>query len=370
MSKQDRAAVRTAQDLERKYNFSGMQRALKQAEDTITKINYMIEDFVKQTVGALKTFEGLVDGNVTTYYASGVPTLEASPYIEWSNPTDHKDDLYYDKDTGFVYRFNGEEWERDATQAIVKVMAIANSFSDTQDGQRRIFTDTPVPPYDNGDLWLKDNEIHRCQIAKPEGESYEENDFILAESYTEDTLTIKIGTELEVLKGTVLKVIESADQFKAEVYNRDRETSAAIELIEQMFSTLVVGEDGRSLMEQTEDGWAFNIQSIMEKVNEKAEETLDEVDDKMSAGVDRVVTNTGVKLDADGLTIDRSDSEMSSNYSHDGMTISRNGEKVLSATNTGVDAKNLHATTYLIIGKNSRFEDYQDQYTACFWIGD
>ena len=46
----------------------------------------------------------------------------------------------------------------------------------------------------------------------------------------------------------------------------------------------------------------------------------------------------------------------------------KNNEEVLTANNIGVDAKNLHATTYLIIGSNSRFEDYGSR-TGCFWIG-
>jgi hypothetical protein len=43
--------------------------------------------------------------------------------------------------------------------------------------------------------------------------------------------------------------------------------------------------------------------------------------------------------------------------------------KLLTANKEGVVAKDLHATTYLIIGKNSRFEDFGSDRTACFWIG-
>ena len=55
------------------------------------------------------------------------------------------------------------------------------------------------------------------------------------------------------------------------------------------------------------------------------------------------------------------------------MTIYRNDDEVLVADNVGVNATNLHATTYLIIGNYSRFEDYVrdgDERTGCFWIGD
>jgi len=42
------------------------------------------------------------------------------------------------------------------------------------------------------------------------------------------------------------------------------------------------------------------------------------------------------------------------------------------ANKDGVDAKDLHAKTYLIIGEGegrSRFEDYSPNRTGCFWIG-
>ena len=53
------------------------------------------------------------------------------------------------------------------------------------------------------------------------------------------------------------------------------------------------------------------------------------------------------------------------------MRISRDDEEVLKVDNTGVDAANLRATTYLIIGLNSRFEDYdKNTRTGCFWIGE
>ena len=55
------------------------------------------------------------------------------------------------------------------------------------------------------------------------------------------------------------------------------------------------------------------------------------------------------------------------------MSVYKNEEKVLIANNEGVKAANLHATTYLIIGNYSRFEDYTnidgEVRTGCFWIG-
>lgn len=91
----------------------------------------------------------------------------------------------------------------------------------------------------------------------------------------------------------------------------------------------------------------------------------------IGGGTDKVITSTGFTFDEDGLTISKSGNEMTTQITEDGMTVSRNDEEVLTANNEGVVAVNLHAKTYLIIGLNSRFEDYANgTRTGCFWIGD
>ena len=93
----------------------------------------------------------------------------------------------------------------------------------------------------------------------------------------------------------------------------------------------------------------------------------------LSNGVEKVETSTGYVFNEDGLTVSKSDSEISTQITENGMTVSKSGDVVLTANNEGVQAQNLHATTYLIIGNNSRFEDYIDKNgearTGCFWIG-
>lgn len=90
---------------------------------------------------------------------------------------------------------------------------------------------------------------------------------------------------------------------------------------------------------------------------------------ELANGVDSVTTSTGFTFNEEGLTVSKSDSEMTTQITEDGMTVYKNDEAVLTANNAGVNAVNLHATTYLIIGTNSRFEDYGSNRTGCFWIG-
>ncbi len=89
-------------------------------------------------------------------------------------------------------------------------------------------------------------------------------------------------------------------------------------------------------------------------------------------GVDRVETATGYRLDADGLNISKAGEEMTNLLDNTGMYVKRSGEDILVANNKGVQAVNLHAKTYLIIGSGdgrSRLEDYGADRTGVFWVG-
>ena len=125
-----------------------------------------------------------------------------------------------------------------------------------------------------------------------------------------------------------------------------------------------------SLSEQNESN-AKQFDTLTEKV----EATMTSADvqlaisTELAKGTDKVTTSTGFTFNDKGLTISKSDSEMRTNIDEDGMSIFKGSQEVLTANNTGVDAQNLHATTYLIIGTNSRFEDYGSDRTGCFWIG-
>ena len=94
------------------------------------------------------------------------------------------------------------------------------------------------------------------------------------------------------------------------------------------------------------------------------------VQEELAGGVNKVTTTTGFTFNQDGLTISKSNVDITTDISEDGMRVSKDGQVVLTADNNGVEALNLHATTYLIIGENSRFEDYDNgSRTGCFWIG-
>lgn len=119
------------------------------------------------------------------------------------------------------------------------------------------------------------------------------------------------------------------------------------------------------------EGMSSNIETLTKKV--EAQVTADQVSiqirSELDNGVTKVSTSTGYSLDEEGLTVEKTNREMKTQITEDGMKVFKNNEAVLTANNVGVDAANLHATTYLIIGQNSRIEDYNGNRTGCFWIG-
>ncbi len=198
----------------------------------------------------LASLTSQIDGKMTTWYLSGVPTLENAPASDWTEEDyiKHTGDLYYDKETGYTYTFQKTEgvygWVHIIDSDLTDALAKANAAKDTADNKRRVFVDIPEPPYDNGDLWISEQEIYVCQIAKAEGETYEENDFIIATKYTDDTLANKVGENLEVLRGTVLEVQRGVDEYKIEfetsitaIHNETKETTEALETMSYSFGT-------------------------------------------------------------------------------------------------------------------------------------
>ena len=152
--------------------------------------------------------------------------------------------------------------------------------------------------------------------------------------------------------------------------------------LKQTVSSLALGADSISAsvksleetMVNTTNGLANDISKVQDQVNlaMTSSDVKLEIQKELKNGVKKVSTSTGFTFDDKGLMINKSDSEMSTQITEDGMKIYKNNEVMLTANNQGVDAKNLHATTYLIIGGNSRMEDFIEngsKRTAVFWIG-
>lgn len=124
-------------------------------------------------------------------------------------------------------------------------------------------------------------------------------------------------------------------------------------------------------LENHTDTTTERIDSIAKDVSLKLDKKGVEIaiENTLSEGVEKVVTaSKKYTFDDTGLSISSGDSDISTKVTEDGMRIYRHSSEVLTVDNTGVQAADLHARTFLIIGENSRLEDRGNR-TACFWIG-
>lgn len=136
-----------------------------------------------------------IDGQIETFYYDYEPTLNNVPAKEWDTEekkTAHEGDLFYWKSKGYAYRFqkDGSAWSWQLVQDtdITLAMQKAAEAKDTADSKRRVFTATPYPPYDVGDLWVGNDtsDLMRCQRSRQSG-SYDASDWIKAVKYTDDS---------------------------------------------------------------------------------------------------------------------------------------------------------------------------------------
>jgi hypothetical protein len=175
----------------------------------------------------------------------------------------------------------------------------------------------------------------------------------------------------EALKQTYARVDKANKQIE-QVASATSENASQISVIQQ--NTSSISQSVSSLETKTND-----ITGEMEKLNKKVSATMTDeeityaIETQLAKGVSSVETTTGFTFNQKGLTVGKSDSDISTTITENGMDIYKGqpteDNKLLTANNEGVVAKDLHATTYLIIGKNSRFEDFGTDRTACFWIG-
>lgn len=180
------------------------------------------------------------------------------------------------------------------------------------------------------------------------------------------------STLTEVIKTTyarVDKVNKQIDIVAAET-SANGEAVAALQLNTESLSASVtkVQEDTTTALEGVSEDIATLTSKVEATITAEAVELA--IKNEMANGVTKVETETGFTFNEEGLTVTKSDSEMETTITENGMIIYKNEEEVLVANNVGVQATNLHANTYLIIGSNSRFEDYNGgTRTGCFWIG-
>lgn len=169
-------------------------------------------------------------------------------------------------------------------------------------------------------------------------QSLDESSSLAAPEATETDYSAASPTD-RLLNKTILKVDKQAQQITALISKTDATNDQVVKMAEVMMDS--------------------------ESVSIKIAEAIGDIDS--------VKTSTGYTFDKDGLRISKSDEPMENLLDNTGMHVSRDGEAILDADNEGVKALNLTSRQFLIVGDNSRFENYNNgtdsKRTACFYIG-
>lgn len=172
------------------------------------------KDFINNTLpGILDEIKAQLDGQIEQHFYQIDPSpLSTAPGSEdgvpnsgWTDSTtkeNHLGDLYYNTTSGKVWRYVKIQWRPKPGYApgtfyvwqelqdseLAQAIAIANEALELGKEKNRIFTSTPVPPYDVGDLWVQGatGDIMRCKTTRESG-AFTSSDWEKASKYTDDS---------------------------------------------------------------------------------------------------------------------------------------------------------------------------------------
>lgn len=172
------------------------------------------KDFINNTLpGILDEIKAQLDGQIEQHFYQIDPSpLSTAPDSEdgvpnsgWTDTNtkeNHLGDLYYNTTSGKVWRYVKIQWRPKPGYApgtfyvwqelqdseLAQAIAIANEALKLGKEKNRIFTSTPVTPYDVGDLWVQGatGDIMRCKTARESG-AFTSSDWEKASKYTDDS---------------------------------------------------------------------------------------------------------------------------------------------------------------------------------------
>lgn len=227
-------------------------------------------------------------------------------------------------------------------------------------------------PVDMINVIAKDNSIITtfilCDTITYDGGFKQKTEWSYNAAQKEHTNPSTLGEVLKQTRAKVDKVNKEIELVASEAA-ANKSNIASLQLDTSTIKASVSSLDTK--IANNEETTAESIGSLKKQV--EATMTSDQVElaikTELDNGVSKVETKTGFTFNDNGLTVSKTNSEISTTITENGMTVKKNNTEVLTANNEGVTAIDLHAKTFLIIGNNSRIEDYKNSRSACFWIG-
>lgn len=220
------------------------------------KLSSFIDKDFADTVNRIDQIKDQVDKSFMSWFYDGEPTTQNTPAKDWTTDDAkrlHIGDLYYDTTSGFSYEWilknNAYSWKKITNSGIQKALDGASQAQDTADGKRRVFYDTPSPPYDKGDMWTQGNggDILVCQVSRSITDSYNRADWTVASKYTDDTVANRAEEKADNAQSSADKANNDLASFKTEY---DSDLKVTKKMIESRVTATTYSEDMSGLKER------------------------------------------------------------------------------------------------------------------------
>ena len=176
-------------------------------------------------------------------------------------------------------------------------------------------------------------------------------------AYSRSCTTVRNETTLRSLSGQVLEVRAELDGLQVE--NRKGE---------QEFAKLNLQVSGIAAEVSRQSAQQGNLTAQLTQLSQSATELSATVKTITEQGVSKVENEFGLTIDGSAVTIHRSGSEMINKLDETGMFVNRGDTTMLRADARGVLATDVKVRNYLEVGDHARFEDYESNRTACFYL--
>lgn len=307
-------------------------------------------------VGKFFNIKDQIDSQIVLWLYNGAPSNSTTPTKDWSTDDAkrlHVGDIYYDCNEEKAYIWTDEyEWLTADDENLLKILKIVSKESDAADGSRRVFFNTPSPPYSKGDVWADysfNGYMLVCQVSRPISASYNRLDWVVASKYTDDT---KADEALD----SANKANADLDTFKTEY---DSDLKVTKEKIEARVTATTYTEDMSSLKNRvsTAESRITQTEKDITLRVEKDDYTGEKLVSMISAQPESVkISAKNIELTG-AVTIQNGQTVLNSESVNNSIT-QIDGSKITTGT---IDAEKLNLSGNLTIGSPNKCVKISDE---------
>lgn len=231
---------------------SSVQSAIEQSASSITST--VSKTYATKT--SVDTLQNIADNAIESWYLAGVPSGTNKPASDWTTDTlkkQHVGDMYYDKDTGYSYRWLQEgtayKWIQIKDNDITTANAVANEAKSTAD-QAKAGVDSLTTRVTSAETNIEQNsEAITLRATKTEVTEAVDTGVQTSKTYTDTELT---QTSEEIRFDFNKSITSSSSELQSRIDDNDVDTNQKFSEINKYIrfvdGKIILGETGNELM--------------------------------------------------------------------------------------------------------------------------